>query len=133
MPHVFRYTMEEATKKITDHLVAQRKRSVGDANGGYGCLYKSPDNCMCGVGVLIPEDQYKVELEGRPASHLINLVPAMSNLEPLVLGLVQQYHDHTFTRKGITYAYRDWLRGKQEHHPEKAMNAILEYTASLKA
>jgi hypothetical protein len=132
MTHQFRYTNDEAAKKIVSHLVTQKKRSVGKLGASFGCLYRSPGGCMCAIGALIPDDQYTVELEGRPGGSLVNLIPAMSDLDSMVLGLAQQYHDNSFARKGIRYSYSKWLSGDPKHHPEKAMAAILEYTAELR-
>lgn len=44
---------------VTDHLLAQNKKSVLDER----CLYRSPDGCKCAAGFLIPDAEYDPKFE----------------------------------------------------------------------
>jgi hypothetical protein len=49
---------------VLDHLRAQGRRSIG-ADGQ--CRYRGNAGCKCAIGILIPDDRYSPELEGRGA------------------------------------------------------------------
>lgn len=60
------------------------KRSTGqNAKGDTVCLYRGPDGCRCFVGWLIPEEQYKPEMEGYSVFGLMSLMdmPFLSGIE----------------------------------------------------
>ena len=47
------------------HLLAQGRRAYDEADDE--CRYRAPDGCMCAIGVLIKDEHYTPELEGRSA------------------------------------------------------------------
>lgn len=135
MPHVFRYTTTEAAAKIVEHLVAQKKRSYGYDGESMRrmCLYRSPDGCKCALGILIPDDQYKPEHEGRRAFSMVNLVPAISDVDAILLDYAQQYHDDSFRVRGKRFSYGDWIDTSNEaHHPQLAIDHILVMIKELR-
>jgi hypothetical protein len=58
---------------ISNHLLTQMKRS--DAPGPKGinlCKYLNPDGLKCAAGILIPNDQYDPEMEGKSWDTLVS-------------------------------------------------------------
>jgi hypothetical protein len=51
---------QEDFDKVARHLLRQGRRSVSEEGG---CLYRSPDGCMCAVGCLIDDEHYTREIE----------------------------------------------------------------------
>ncbi|MFV1943459.1 hypothetical protein VPH49_21845 [Pseudomonas luteola] len=52
--------------KVAEHLAKQRKLSFI----GGGCKYRGPDNCMCAIGALIPDELYSAAIEGHTTENL---------------------------------------------------------------
>lgn len=55
--------------KVATHLLKQNKRCEGDVqlvdgSNYHGCLYRGPNSLKCAAGCLIPDEDYKPELEG---------------------------------------------------------------------
>jgi len=57
--------MQEIFDKIVTHLRTQNEKSVDD--GGYSCVYLSPNGLKCAVGCLISKDAYDAKIEGQTA------------------------------------------------------------------
>jgi hypothetical protein len=72
------------------HIIAQGKRSYV---AGHGCLYRSPDGCMCGFGPFIPDDKYTFALEGKSAKGVIQTLGL--DLDPDLADCLQKCHDGT--------------------------------------
>lgn len=53
--------LQEIFDKVATHLATQGKKSLGPMGG---CLYRSPDGCMCAVGCLITDEAYQESMEG---------------------------------------------------------------------
>lgn len=56
-------SLQEIFDKVATHLLTQKKRAV--VGRDERCAYRGKDGCMCAVGVLIPDDQYSTDMEGR--------------------------------------------------------------------
>jgi hypothetical protein len=82
---------------VARHLFAQGK----PANGEYtrivrqdvrynatGCMYRGPDNTRCAVGVLIPDEAYRPEMEGRGAVAVLE----MCHDQPWAAALYEHRH-----------------------------------------
>jgi hypothetical protein len=74
---------------VKNHLLAQRERSYGCAGGSIGCKYRLGD-MKCAVGVLIPDELYRPEMEGRSVSSLISFV----GLNPSQYQLPEWFKEH---------------------------------------
>jgi hypothetical protein len=51
--------------------IALRKQRVASYSPSSGCVYRGPNGLKCAVGHLIPDSQYKKEMENVGASHLL--------------------------------------------------------------
>lgn len=63
-------TQQETFDKVVAHARKQGCKSQGSYIGNlsgemtHGCTYRGQDNTACFAGALIPNDQYKPEMEG---------------------------------------------------------------------
>jgi hypothetical protein len=117
----------EATRaalvRIIDHLTTQKKQSRGDN----GCLYRGPENCMCAIGVLIPDTMYHECLEGGSIYRLKYQDPVseiFKHLKTDLLNDLQSYHDNAVTASHEAYSYAAWLAGAERSSPERLMSAL---------
>lgn len=63
-------THQKLFTTVRNHLLTQMERSEGrskdhSVSGITICLYRGPRGLKCAVGVLIPDEKYKPELEGK--------------------------------------------------------------------
>lgn len=67
-------TEQDIFNTVARHLLTQGKKSMlkkphmhnpRDTTNYDNCAYRGADNCMCGIGVLISNENYKPEMEGR--------------------------------------------------------------------
>ncbi len=61
-------TNQEILDYVTAHLRNQGRRSVASANATCfmgACLYRGPDGLSCAVGCLIPDEEYRPDMERR--------------------------------------------------------------------
>lgn len=85
-------------------LTQEEKDSLGDMGAYVTCAYRAKDGTRCGIGGIIPDDQYKVEFEGIGAFALRNKVPAFANLDPYFLASLQnRSHDGLFSDSGPNF------------------------------
>lgn len=73
-------TAQELFTISATHLLKQGCRAETESeNGGYGiggsgkvCCYRGPNNTMCAAGVLIPDSEYKPDMENKSVFGLID-------------------------------------------------------------
>lgn len=66
----FKKKLKKKFYKAARHMIKQGRPAT---ENGTGCVYRAQDGCMCGVGVLIPNDQYHIKMEGLTTTHILNL------------------------------------------------------------
>lgn len=49
---------------VAKHLLTQNARSVRQAATGIMCMYRGPAGTKCAVGILIPDETYRMDFEG---------------------------------------------------------------------
>lgn len=49
-------------------IPSYKRRDTGDVE----CLYRGPEGRKCAAGMLIPDDQYRPDMEGQPFVWLVN-------------------------------------------------------------
>lgn len=59
---------QEIYDKVKAHLLAQGRRAIRPGSKNV-CMYRAPNGDKCAVGVLIADEHYSEDLEGRPAYH----------------------------------------------------------------
>lgn len=81
------------------------------------CLYRSPDGCKCGIGQIIPDENYRPEMENRTASTVLTqfegVIPDVPDNEENrgFLDSLQAAHDRAAEHTGIRNEIRnkEWL------------------------
>lgn len=86
-------TNQEAFDRVVAHARAQGRKAIEP--GKNTCRYRTSDGLMCFVGCLIPDEQYRPELEGQNAYSLTTMVnvPALDGLRSAFLQSMQVVHD----------------------------------------
>ena len=86
-------TAQEVFDKIVAHLRAQAAKSVQ----GFSCKYRGPNGTKCAVGCLIPDEQYRPEMEGIMVDDLISRgwLPEYLIPHQKLLCDMQRVHDQT--------------------------------------
>lgn len=101
--------LREIFDKVKEHLLTQNAQSLGAVNefGDPVCQYRSDDGKMCAVGCLIPDNLYRIELEGRNVTDdtilaVLNDAGILSEKDiyrysqkNMMLSDLQVLHDHT--------------------------------------
>lgn len=85
-------TNQEAFDKAYRHLLTQMK-AANDGSEFPTCLYRAKDGLMCGVGCMIPDEQYDLGLEGLAVRDVQALVPSLKGLSIGLLEDTQYVHD----------------------------------------
>jgi hypothetical protein len=67
---------QEVFDKALTHLRAQGKPSLNPKTI-WKCQYRSPEGLKCAVGCLIPDEDYREEMEGRNANEVLREVLGM--------------------------------------------------------
>ena len=83
-------TNQEAFETMVRHARGQGGRSL---NGKGKCRYRGKNGTKCFVGALIPDADYTVMLEGKPAMTLLRSLPCLRGLSPAMLDRMQGIHD----------------------------------------
>jgi hypothetical protein len=93
------------TKREYFDLLVKTSREVGfpsthysNAQEGWVCDYRSPDGRKCAVGLIIPDEDYRPDFEGRGASFIVtDFLPGIlpEGMRPDELYVVQGIHDMT--------------------------------------
>lgn len=112
-------TNQEVFDKAAAHLLTQRKQALlcpGSINAS--CVYRSPDGLKCALGIFIPDDAYRSDMENNGALTLFENWPSMMSNAGLskdphldLLDALQSVHDH--------YDPWEWatqLRHVAKHH-----------------
>jgi hypothetical protein len=99
-------TAQELFDTALTHLRKQGQKSVVmDFVPGYTCRYRSPEGFKCSIGVLIPDNVYKLEMEEKSFDVLLhsNLLPidlqAEFQVHAELLRKLQDIHDNTYIEK----------------------------------
>ena len=89
-------TNQEAFDKVVAHLFTQRAKAP---NGMccYRMVTKEGELRMCAIGALIPANEYHPHLEGKTVGQIQPYVPALRELDTVLLSLLQAVHDDTGT------------------------------------
>jgi hypothetical protein len=103
---------QEVFNTVYAGLLAQNARSttqLSSSDGGTACRYRGDAGRKCALGLLIPDELYSVEMEGRGAVRLLEQFPeiakalgAESRQDAIFLVSLQRVHD------GFEQAY--WKR-----------------------
>ena len=102
-------TIQEVFDHVAAHLIKQGKQSLTDKKEGYsysgiyGCAYRGVNGTSCAVGCLIPDDEYKVVIEGVSVIELLGekSVPTLDSLNDNIEGL-----EHILLDLQVFHAYR---------------------------
>lgn len=80
-------------------LRAQGKASMGDE----GCMYRGEDDCKCAVGMIIPDADYRYEMEGQSAPLVVTKFPQLFHLQghAELLDALQDAHDQELSSGGM--------------------------------
>ena len=70
-----------------------REQGVKALNGERKCRYRGNGGTKCFVGALIPDAEYTVMLEGKPAISLSRMLPCLHGLTADFLDYMQAIHD----------------------------------------
>lgn len=90
---------QEIFDKVVIHLDTQGRRASDP--GIAGCFYRTPDGLSCAVGCLIPDNEYKPEMECGSVYALVRSfprVPSIAAVAPNVdlLYSLQIVHDSSY-------------------------------------
>lgn len=126
------------SERVRDHLIAQRARSVEEHDPSQ-CLYRSPDGHSCAVGILIPDELYRSDMEGLEADGGIvsNAVFASTGISDLytngqivIVRLLmewQKYHDSSCcVPSNVEIAYQEYLDGVVTSSPSIAHQLLMQ-------
>lgn len=86
------YTRQTAFDKISAHLVKQGRRARA-SEGVRICQLKTDEGLQCAVGCLIPDEDYRIELEHYLVRELVSEVPCLRGLDAQFLRDMQLIHD----------------------------------------
>jgi hypothetical protein len=84
-------TNQEAFTKVVLHLRKQGEKSQNEDKTL--CLYRGPNGLMCAVGCLIPDEEYRPELESSVVDIIYDKVDSLKGLNIDMLTEVQKVHD----------------------------------------
>lgn len=87
--------LQEIFDVVSNHLLTQMKRSdkPGPTNTN-NCMYLGPNGLKCAAGILIPEDQYNPEFEGKSWEDL-TLNGHVQKNHVIPISELQNIHDWT--------------------------------------
>lgn len=88
-------TPQEIFDKVTVHLLTQNLKSRETPWGG-DCKYRDSRGHKCAVGILIPDELYKPEMEGASYSALRRLYPELgfNDWDTTLPSELQMMHDY---------------------------------------
>ena len=98
-------THQEIFNKVVTHLFTQG-RPARDEEGH--CMYRGPNKTSCAVGCLIPDEKYKLCMEGKSAMSLATLYQdevgeLFLNTSATFLQSLQRAHDRCATNKDDSF------------------------------
>lgn len=86
--------------KMIEHINTNFKGWAGieHSDGKTSCYYRTPeiDSRGCAVGIFIPDNMYKAEIEGSSADRAIKKIPELAAVMPLDTNgicMMQSVHD----------------------------------------
>ncbi len=86
-------TAQQVYDQAKEHLLKQNAKSMTDGSGTLeGCLYRGPNGLKCAAGCLIADEEYKIDMEGRSWSSLVQDGYVPDYLKNLISEL-QTMHD----------------------------------------
>lgn len=102
-------TNQEAFDRVVNHLRQQKAKSL---NPDTSCAYRSPEGHRCAVGVLITDEFYSAQLEGKSARSLQTVLrAALPGVSFSLLDALQFVHD----QYPITSWNAAWQRIAQDY------------------
>ena len=88
--------MQRVYNTVRDHMIKQSARSLLPGSDGT-CAYRGADGLMCAVGVLIKDEHYSPNMEGKDAytvAHALELSGIRASTDMLdMLQSLQYVHD----------------------------------------
>lgn len=84
-------TQQETFDTVVRHLRTQGCKSIADG----ACMYRGPDGLKCAVGCLIPDDDYRPEMESQAACALGSVGRLLHDLghDLSLINALQLVHD----------------------------------------
>jgi len=64
-------TAQELFDIVFKHLMSQSAKSMMVVEGGFSCAYRGKDGLKCGIGILIPDEDYREDMEGFAVQNLL--------------------------------------------------------------
>lgn len=87
-------TNQEAFDKVKTHLLTQQQKSQ-NSNSNI-CLYRGPNGLKCAVGALIPDEEFKEELNNYSVvQYGMRTLPSLKGLDIELLATLQIVHDES--------------------------------------
>lgn len=85
---------QQAFNAIIRHLRKQgRKSSIVSLDGTEKCQYRSTEGLKCAIGCLIPDEEYRDDLEGKDVLTIAQRISSLAGLDVGLLIRMQQLHD----------------------------------------
>ncbi len=81
---------------VAEHLITQGRKSYGVNDTDYTvCAYRGWEGCKCGIGILIPDENYNPEVETRSVRYMdvVNMIDDQYAKDMEFLFQLQQIHD----------------------------------------
>ena len=111
------YTMQEAFDTVLQKLRAQRCRSVkfNEKFGREICAYRGDNGMKCGIGHLIPDDEYQPVYDEDALRARYVMAPALEGLPRDLLTSLQTTHDCCMPSPGANNTearmaeFEDWM------------------------
>lgn len=71
-------TAQEVFDTVASHLLRQNKQSISIYDEG-SCRYRSSEGLMCAVGILLTDEEYKIDWEGVGSDELFDSIPSFND------------------------------------------------------
>jgi len=101
-------TEQELFDIVFKHLMSQNAKSMMVVEGGFSCAYRGKDGLKCAIGILIPDEDYREDMEGLAAQNLLAKGACLSRLAVHHELLYKLQHIHDYGLVG------DWDRALRE-------------------
>lgn len=69
-------TQQEMFDKVWQHFVVEGNPPAVDGEG-LRCMYRTDDGRRCAFGVLLPDELYKIAMEGKSPAYLVREYPEL--------------------------------------------------------
>jgi len=103
-------TAQELFDIVYKHLTSQNAKSmmVVTWDGGLSCAYRGKGGLMCAIGVLIPDEDYRADMERLAAQNLLAKGACLHHLAAhhQLIDKLQYIHDYSLVE--------DWDRALRE-------------------